>query len=119
MIPIIAALAASPAVQAAAQQAIRELTPAVRHGLKALRPGFLAPVVAPSLLVSCFAAGVAVGWFTAPRRGAVMRRKVRDTVSKAATTVGERAKLQRENLLAWAKAQSGTSPSIVESTETH
>ncbi len=119
MIPIIAALAASPAVQAAAQQAIRELTPAIKHGLRALRPGLLAPVVAPSLLVSCFAAGVAVGWFTAPRRGAVMRRKVRDSLSRAATSVGERAKLQRENLLSWAKAQSGEKPSIVESPETH
>lgn len=119
MIPIIAALAASPAVQAAAQQAIRELTPAVKHGLKALRPGFLAPVVAPSLLVSCFAAGVAIGWFTAPRRGAVMRRKVRDTLGRAVTNVGERARVEREKVLAWAKAQSSTQPSIVESTETH
>lgn len=105
MHPIIAALATSPAVGVAVQQAVKELTPVVRSGFRHFRPSFFAPVGGPVLLTSAFAAGVAVGWFTAPRRGAVMRRKVRDGVSSALRELNQRARLKRQNLLAWARAE--------------
>src|SRR5262245_53940699 len=109
MVPIIAALAANPAVGVAAQQAIKELTPVAKRALRMVSPSLFAGWGAPVLLTSCFAAGVAVGWFTAPRRGAVMRRKVRDAVSAQVNELSARARKQSQNVLTWARAQNSPS----------
>ncbi len=116
MLPIIAALAANPAVGVAAQQLLKELTPVVQRGLRHMRPGLFAPVFAPGLLVSCFAAGVAVGWFTAPRKGAVMRRKVRERVEGWYQAASTGARTKGHEVLEWARAHEGEgegdSPSV-------
>ncbi len=106
MNPIIAALATNPAVGAAAQQIFKELTPVVSRGLRHMRPGFFAPVFAPGLLVSCFAAGIAVGWFTAPRKGAVMRRKVIEGAQHWYESVSRRAHEKGHEALVWARSHS-------------
>ncbi len=107
MIPIIAALAANPAVGVAAQQLFKELAPVVQRGIRQMRPGFFAPVFAPGLLVSCFAAGMAVGWFTAPRKGAVMRRKVRERALAWYRAASDGARAKGHDMVAWARAHEG------------
>jgi hypothetical protein len=107
MNPIIAALAANPAVGVATQQLFKELTPLVQRGIRQLRPGFFAPVLAPGLLVSCFAAGVAVGWFTAPRKGAVMRRKVRESVEGWYKAASSGARAKGHEVIEWARSHEG------------
>lgn len=77
MNPIVTALISSPAVADASRRALTELMPVVERSLKGMRAGKWMVAASPVLLTSCFAAGVMVGWMTAPEKGAETRAKAK------------------------------------------
>lgn len=91
MNPLVSALLASPAVADASRRAITELTPLVERSIKGLRVAKFARAAGPTLLVSCFAAGVMFGWLTAPANGSETRARVRAHLRRWSKTAGERA----------------------------
>lgn len=88
--PLVSALLASPLVADASRQAISELSPIVERALKGLRVTRLTRA-APAVLVSCFAAGMVVGWLTAPDKGSEMRARARDRLRQWTKAAGQRA----------------------------
>ncbi|NLE84823.1 MAG: hypothetical protein GX607_00350 [Myxococcales bacterium] len=90
--PILSALVANPAVVDASRRAVSELVPVVERSLKGVRAGKLVGVAAPSVLVTCFAAGVAVGWMTAPAKGAETRERAKARVREWSRIASDRAK---------------------------
>lgn len=88
--PLVSALLASPLVADASRQAIGELVPIVERTLKGLRATKLTRT-APALLVSCFAAGIVVGWLTAPAKGSELRARAQDRLRQLTKAAGERA----------------------------
>ncbi len=90
--PILSALVANPAVVDASRRAVSELVPVVERSLKGVRAGKLVGAAAPGLLVTCFAAGVAVGWMTAPAKGAETRERAKARLRQWSRAASDRAK---------------------------
>lgn len=91
MNPIVTALITNPAVADASRRALSELVPVVERSLKGMRAGKWMMVGSPVLLSSCFAAGVMVGWMTAPEKGAETRAKAKAKLSSLAQSATARA----------------------------
>lgn len=102
--PILSALVANPAVVDASRRAVGELMPVVERSLKGVRAGKLVGAASPTLLASCFAAGVAVGWMTAPAKGVETRALAKARLRKWTQAAGERARAGKAYLgrrLSW------------------
>lgn len=92
--PLVSALLASPLLADASRQAISELGPVVERTLKGLRVTKLTRAT-PAVLVSSFAAGMVVGWFTAPAIGSEMRARTRERLRHWTQAAGARARAGR------------------------
>ena len=79
MNPLFTALGSNPD---AVRAALRELKPVLRSAFRHVRPPWASASRSSALvaLTSAFAAGMAVGWFTAPRSGAQLRLQTRESV---------------------------------------
>ncbi len=86
MYPLLKELSTNPAILSAAQEAMKDLKP-VLHEAFARRSSKLL-FVGGGALTACFAAGLAVGWLTAPRKGAQLRASAQDNLKAWARWAG-------------------------------
>lgn len=92
MNPLISALVTHPAVADASRRALAELIPVVEKSLKGVRAGRWLAAASPVVLTSCFAAGVMVGWLTAPEKGADLRAHAKERFRRVWAQAGSRAR---------------------------
>ena len=81
MHPLLTVLGSNPALMNAAQTAWRDVRPALEKAMRGrARVLSVGAGGAAALATTCFAAGVAVGWLTAPESGSHMRARTMDGI---------------------------------------